>query len=237
MLTAGFVTGLAAECRVLGRALRGHAPDINARIACAGADAGRAAGEAERLLAQGAGALVSFGIAGGLDPALRPGDLVVPDYVLLPDGRSLATAAHWRRRLGAAAGPAGLAVTGGLLAGRDAMLCGTAEKRTLFQSAGARAVDMESHAVASVAAAAGVPFLVLRAVADPAGRAVPRAVVGSVMPDGRPSAGLVAWRLAFRPWEVPQVNRLRGDVRIALRALERVTQALGPALLEVEGGG
>jgi hypothetical protein len=89
---------------------------------------------------------------------------------------------------------------------------------------------MESHSVALAAQGAGVPLLVVRAVIDPADRALPKAVIGSIAPNGRARTGLVTARLMLRPWETLQVHRLRRDMATALGALRRLTEALGPAL-------
>ena len=95
----GFVTGLAIEASVLRRSTAGHDPQIADRITCAGADAARARRLAEDLLAAGARALVSYGVAGGLDPALGPGDVVLPETVVVPGGKALDADAPWRLRL------------------------------------------------------------------------------------------------------------------------------------------
>ena len=76
----------------------------------------------------------------------------------------------------------------------------------------------------------GVPLLVVRAVLDSAERALPRAVIGSIAPNGRARTALVMARLMLRPWETPQVQRLRRDMDAALAALRALTAALGPAL-------
>ncbi|HEY0425948.1 MAG TPA: hypothetical protein VGC82_21710, partial [Rhodopila sp.] len=68
----GFVTGLAAEARIASRF------GYPVRVGGTPAGAGVAASE---LIEQGATALVSFGLAGGLDPALRPGTVVVASIV------------------------------------------------------------------------------------------------------------------------------------------------------------
>jgi hopanoid-associated phosphorylase len=230
MVRAGFVTGLAVEAGVLRRHAASHDPDVALMIACAGADALRARRMAEDLLEAGAGALVSFGIAGGLDPALGPGDIVLPEAVVAPGGPAVVTDAAWRRRVLDLAAAKGLRPTGGKLAGSDQVVATVAGKRALYEATRAVAVDMESHAVALAAQTAGVPFLVIRAVIDPAHRALPNAVRGSIAPDGRARKGLVTARLFLRPWEAPQVNRLRQDTGAALRALGGLTRALGPAL-------
>jgi adenosylhomocysteine nucleosidase len=226
----GFVTGLAIEASVLRRGAAGHDPEIATRIVCAGADAARARRLAEDLLAAGACALVSYGVAGGLDPALEPGDVVLPEAVIAPGGAVLATDAAWRARLLEAASLEGLQLRGGGLAGSDQAVATVSAKRALFAASGAVAVDMESHSVALAARAAGVPLLVLRSVIDPAGRALPKAVIGSIAPNGRARTGLVTARLMLRPWETPQVHRLRRDMDAALGALRAITKALGPAL-------
>ncbi|MGD0108383.1 MAG: hypothetical protein ABSC06_30745, partial [Rhodopila sp.] len=66
----GFVVGLTAEARI---AKRFGYPVLAGGGRPEGADAA-----ANRLVKQGANALVSFGFAGGLDPALRAGAVVIP---------------------------------------------------------------------------------------------------------------------------------------------------------------
>ncbi len=226
----GFVTGLAIEASVLRRGAAGHDPEIAKRVACAGADAARARRLAEDLLAAGASALVSFGVAGGLDPALGPGDVVLPETIVAPGGAALATDAAWRAHLLEVASAKGLRPFGGGLVGSDQAVATVSAKRALFAASGAVAVDMESHSVALAAQAAGVPLLVVRAVLDSAERALPRAVIGSIAPNGRARTALVAARLMLRPWETPLVYRLRRDMDAALGALRALTAALGPAL-------
>ena len=207
----GFVTGLAVEADVLRRNL--DSGGDAALIACAGANAQRAGLESERLVEAGAVALVSYGIAGGLDPGLEPGTVVLADAVVPPGQQALPTHKSWREVLLAAAPGDDLAPVGGAIAGSDRAVSSVADKEDLQAATGAVAVDMESHAVAQVARDAGLPLLVIRAIADPAGRPLPKAVLGSIGEDGRPRSGLVALRLAYRPWEVPRVDRLRRDAR------------------------
>ncbi len=237
MTNTGFVVGLASEARVLTRALGAHDPEASRRVAVAGADEGQAGECAQRLLAEGAQALVSFGIAGGLDPALRPGDLVVPEAVRLPGGGLIATAPVWRGRWMALARDLGLHCAGGGLAGSPEPVLGIVEKRRLREQAAAAAVDMESHAVAVVASRAKVPFLAVRAISDPAGRALPPFVIGSIGADGRPRLGRLAIRLCFTPWRISGLLRVRKDAAAAHRSLRRLAGALGPAVLDASGGG
>ena len=69
--------------------------------------------------------------------------------------------------------------------GSERIVATAADKRALFEATGAQAVDMESHEVAAVAAAAGLPFLVIRALADPYDQVIPQVAREALRPDGR----------------------------------------------------
>lgn len=231
---AGIVTGIAAESRALARGLQQHhhlIDRLEQRLGCAGADAERARSIAQNLLDAGARGLVSFGIAGGLDPALQPGALVLAEEVALPGGGAVAVDSAWRAGVLARLQETDTRTVGGRLLGSARVIAAPRDKRDCFQVHGAAAVDMESHAVAGVAEQAGVPLLVVRAVADSAERALPGLVIGSIGPDGEPRGGLVASRLLLQPWTLPALLRLRGDARSALRTLSEVARIAGPALL------
>jgi hypothetical protein len=90
---------------------------------------------------------------------------------------------------------------------------------------------MESHAVAEVAHAAGRPFLVLRAIADPADQALPRTTTVALGPGGEVRLLAVARALLERPAELPALLRLGRQSRRALAALRRVVLLAGPALV------
>jgi adenosylhomocysteine nucleosidase len=209
----GVLTGLVMEARCL----RG----TGALVGCSGARAERGREEVVRLIEGGASGLVSFGLAGGLDPTLRPGALVLADAVALPDGRRMAVDAGWRARLAQALADA----RGGAVAGSRRLLNTPAEKRALRRRSGALAVDMESHIVAEAAAAAGLPFVVVRAIGDPAERALPPAALAFIHPGGGIRPGAVGGLLA-RPWELGGLIRLGLETRAALRALRRAAPLL-----------
>ncbi|SDD70575.1 Phosphorylase superfamily protein [Massilia sp. PDC64] len=182
------------------------------------------AGQARPGLARPASwaGIISFGCAGGLDPALASGDCVVATSVLTPEG-IIATDADWSRamldRL-PGAHPA-------LLAGVDAPLATPAAKAALWRDAGAAAVDMETHAAALAARRHGLPFAACRVVLDPAWRSVPAAALagldtGAVWP--------VLRSLAGAPWQIAAVCALARDAWVARRALLRARARLGVGL-------
>lgn len=228
MTRIAVVTGLAAEAKLI-KAAHARATRAAPPLACAGANAQRAQALAARLIAEGAEAVLSFGLCGGLDAALRPGALLLPEWIARAVGGPLATAAPLRTRLVERLHAGGLEINGGTLFGSDQPVATAAEKRTLFERTGARAVDMESHGVAAAAAAAGIPVLVVRVVADPAERTLPRAVLHAVGPDGRLRLMATLAAMYVRPWEGPALVRLAYEARLAFDTLERI--AADPELL------
>ena len=146
-----------------------------------------------------------------------------------PSGAAFATDDDLRARWRAAATSAGLSATGGALSASAGMLRTVQDKQALRRASGAVAVDMESHAVAAVADAASVPFAAVRAIADPAHRPLPRAVIGIIRPDGLPDVDRLILRLCARPWEIPTLFRLRRDADAALASLGRLVRGFGAA--------
>jgi hopanoid-associated phosphorylase len=178
----------------------------------------------EKLLAEGAEGLLSFGIAGGLDPALKSGDLVIGNGVQW-QGETVSADPAWANGLLTA-------IPGsrtGIIAAVSRIAATPDAKRSLYES-GASVVDMESGAMAEVAARAGKPFAVLRAVADPAQRGLPRSVFVGLAPDGSARPLAVMGALLRRPWELPGLIRVGLDTQAALSALRNAVQVVGPTL-------
>jgi adenosylhomocysteine nucleosidase len=140
----------------------------------------------------GCGGLIFSGVAGGLDPALKVGDLVVATEVIQHDYGAVVNGELEVYRAGTLPFPefrgdlalkadtaviagAGVALAdeervnfGTILTGDSYLGCGVTRER-LFSRFRAKAIDMESGAVAQVADAFGVPWLVIRALSDLAG--------------------------------------------------------------------
>ncbi len=217
----GIVTGLAAEAKLIEKAFARTRRGIPG-LACDGPGPERAGAAAARLARDGAVLLVSFGICGGLDPELRPGDLVLADTVLTGDGARHPTSAEQRPVLEARLSGLSLRIAAGALLCQDRPLAGAADKGARFAATGALAVDMESFGVARAAQAAGLPFLVVRAIADPAERSLPRAALKAIGPDGRLKLFSALAAMYLRPWESPALVRLAYETRLAFDTLEKV---------------
>ena len=224
MTRLGVITGLQREVRCLASL----ADSVS--IACAGADSERARVQTRSLLKQGCQAIVSFGIAGGLDPEVEPGTVVIAQEVLAPDGTRYSADPEWRDRVlsDLADHVAPSPVIGGAIAGSGRIIATAAEKRALLYRTGAVAVDMESHAVGEVASSRGVRFIVIRAVADSAERKVPESASHAIAEDGSERIAAVVGHLAVRPWELPSLIALARANARATQALRRVVLRLGP---------
>jgi adenosylhomocysteine nucleosidase len=184
----------------------------------------------EWLLADGVRALVSFGIAGALSPTLKCGALVLPAVVRSDDGAAHWVDRDWHARLAAAAAAKGIAVAVGGMLGSDAAVVTAAEKAALHGTTNALVVDMESVRVAVAASRARVPFVILRAIADPAARDLPPAARIPLRANGRADLAAVMASVAKQPGQVPALLRLAGETAAALWALGRAGRALAPIL-------
>jgi hopanoid-associated phosphorylase len=218
--TIGVVTGLRAEARCL----RG----LDVRVACSGGSAERAKSEAQRLVAEGIVGLVSFGLAGGLSPELRPGDLLLPEGVRSAGLASWSVDPPWRERVHARLTAGGLEPRSGALVGSERVVATASDKRAMFEATGARAVDMESHEVAAVATAAGLPFLVIRALADPYDQVIPQVAREALRPDGRVRIRATLGGLIRQPGEVMALLRLARQSARGLATLRRAAALSGP---------
>jgi hopanoid-associated phosphorylase len=190
-----------------------------------GGDAAALNAALEDALRGGVAGVVSFGLCGALDPALKVGDLVVGDAVGDADDWFEADA-DWTARIVAA--EPGAAV--GRLGRADQVVSSVAEKTELRRRTGALAVDLESYAVARLARWFGVPFAVVRAVSDAASRALPHAAQVGLGADGRPAIGAVLASLRANPWQIGALIRTALEAEDGFHALERARAALGPRL-------
>lgn len=202
-MSLGIVTGLTAEARIarpLGDTEAGGGTPFGAEIA------------AEKLVARGATALLSFGLAGGLDPALKPGDLLVPMAVI-----EHGIVAHTNEALSEKIG----GWVGGTLFAAERIVVDPQAKRRLRATSGACAVDTESGAVARVAARHDIPFAVLRAICDNANRTLPPAALIALDAKGAIGVGAVLGSVLRHPGQIAGIVGVGRDAATARRALIR----------------
>ncbi|HXO18567.1 MAG TPA: hypothetical protein VOA87_01450 [Thermoanaerobaculia bacterium] len=206
-----------------GRPLPGGGPRL-VRGRLAGVPVAVAAtGDGPRAAARGLSALLAalrpappaifvLGVAGGLSPGLAAGDLLAAERVLDGDGDAPPPDAAWlARALATGRAQRGTAVSA------DRILVGRREKEKLVRSLGtvsAAIVDLESAAYGRAAAAAGIPYLVLRAVLDRADEDLPLDFNRCRTAAGGVSDARVVGRALLRPRVLPALLDL--DRRLAL---------------------
>ena len=204
------VTGLVQEARI--------AAGPGMIVICSSSDPGQLRSLLATLDASTFRGVISFGVAGGLDPTLKSGDIVVATEVMAGDGRWLAgltlnddlvaRVALGRRRV----------VRGGL-AGVEQVIGARAHKAALWSETGAAAVDMESHIAAAYAAESGLPFAALRVISDPASRALPAIAMTAIKPNGDIDVRRVLRDVARNPMSLRALVSTGIDFNRALRSL------------------
>jgi adenosylhomocysteine nucleosidase len=223
----GIVAALATEARALSSSIGDRGVPFTLEdgtlLAVSGLGSVAAANSALALVNAGACALASFGLAGGLDPALVAGTIFLPTEIALTKGPTLQSARAWRERLAFALSER-RPVTQGRLLTSDEAIADVEAKAVAFRTTGAAAVDMESVAVAQIAATHGLPFLAVKVIVDTAQDALPKSVMAA-----SDSGQLQLWRLigalALAPRDVVGVIRLARRFRVAHRSLRAVAQS------------
>ena len=210
------VTCLAFEARI--------AAGGGVRVFCA-SDRDRLAARIEAAAAGGCCGIVSFGVAGGLNPLLMPGDLVIASSIVTDQGR-IRTDEAWATALLAAL-PGSVHAD---ISGIDVPVADAVGKRALRRAHRTAAVDTESHIAAAVAARRGVPFAAVRVVLDPAHRSLPPAALVPLRRDGSADVRAVFASVRRVPGQVPSLLRIVADVSFAWSTLARGRRRLGHAL-------
>lgn len=199
-----------------------------------GGDAARLEAALEARAAE-ASMILSCGIAGALDPALKVGDVVAysPNKPLpfrggvgggaVPASASLADSPHPNP----SPEEEGLAMAfpgaqSGPIIGQDHIAASVAEKAALHAQTGALAVDMETHIAARVAARHGLPFAAIRVISDTAHEALPPAAMVGMKPDGSMALGKVLASLARNPVQLPALIRTGRHAEVSFRVLGEV---------------
>jgi adenosylhomocysteine nucleosidase len=106
----------------------------------------------------------------------------------------------------------------------------TVAEKAALRATGAAAVDMESHIVARVAAAHGLPYAVFRIISDTAAQTLPPAARVPLNEDGSVDLPAVLLALAKNPAQLHALIRTARDANRALRTLLRRLDDLGPLL-------
>ena len=196
--------GLKREARIIDR------PGRDVSVVIGGGDAARLEAELTARAELLPELMLSCGIAGGLMPSLKPGDVVI-------DGDE-AVLALLQRAL-----PQAIV---GRISGSDAIIATAMAKRALSARDSAIAADMETHIVQRVARAKGLPFGAIRVISDGAGDDLPPAALVGMRPDGGMALGAVLGSLARHPAQLPALLRTGRQAGCAFKALDETFEAV-----------
>ncbi|MDE2463506.1 MAG: hypothetical protein KGO02_07330 [Alphaproteobacteria bacterium] len=186
-----------------------------------GSDNSALAGDLESALQQGASAVLSVGLCGGLEPGLRPGTVILATTIA--DGAThFACDRRWREAIHRK-----VLVVEGPLAGSDRILDQPKDKTALRAATGALAVDLESHIAARIAIRHALPVCALRVIADGAGHRLPPAVHVAMTAEGTLSLPRVLGSILRQPAQIGDLIATGRRANTAFSSLFRSLRLLG----------
>ncbi len=202
--------GLKREAKIIRR------PGRNVFVVAGGGQPARLEARLDDMAEMFPGIILSAGVAGAIDPALRAGDIVIHGHA--------GVVAHLRRAL-----PDAIV---GVVIGSDTIVSQPAPKAELARWTGAVAVDMESHVAQRVAKRRGLPFGVVRVVSDAANQGLPPAALVGMRSDGGVALGAILGSLARQPRQLPDLIRTGRDASRAFHRLSEAFDALYAACID-----
>ncbi|MEN6356250.1 MAG: hypothetical protein ABFD83_04110 [Armatimonadota bacterium] len=176
---------------------------------------------AENLIDSGAQWIISSGFAAALDPVAKVGDVVIADRIITTD--SDRTAYHSDAGLLSTLPPPGsntdFAIYQCNMVSVDRIIASPQQKRKLFLSTGAGALDMESYAAAAICSSRGVPFAAIRSISDSAFDSIPDFIITLTSIEN-------TWRrllyIAARPHTWQSICQMRRKTDLAAKNLADV---------------
>lgn len=197
----------------------------NIVIACSGAGPKNAHAAAELLLAQGANRLISWGCAAALRDSLDPGRLTLVGSIASANDERIDIRSPWLtacQTLLSSLSP----LTSGYLLESTSLVSTAQAKKNLQENTGASVLDMESFAIAKFAKAQHLPFLAIRAIADPADMDLPAAIAYSLNDEGDVVMPKLLGYLMRHPSELKGLIQLGLHFRAAQKTLQKVATSL-----------
>jgi adenosylhomocysteine nucleosidase len=182
------------------------------------------------LLENGAAALGCFGVSGGLNPRLKPGDVVFADAVLGEQHDDVSLV--WKKNGGhldetfKCLTAKDLPVQWGPIISVQKQVLDAAGKRALFHRTKALAVDMETAAVARAANESGLPFFAVRIICDPVNVSVPKALFRCVDEKGNPRFFYLLKRILQKPSFIIHLLSMKRNFDAALAGAAHVRHCL-----------
>jgi adenosylhomocysteine nucleosidase len=197
----------------------------NIVLAYSGAGADNARTASELLIAQGASRLISWGCAAALDETLNPGDLVLADTLIDAENSRIAIRSDWHCHVKKLLSTS-IKIQSGSLAESLTIVAAAKDKKHLHTKTGAVALDMETIAVAKAALQHDLPFLAIRAIADPVNMDLPKAINHSLNNEGDIMLGKLLLFIVLHPTELPGLIKLGLHFNSAKNTLKLIAKQL-----------
>ncbi len=197
-------------------------------VANSGAGSANAKAAAELLITNGATRLISWGCAAALSTALKPGSLTLADELIDAEGcraANFCVSSNWHSYAKNSLSTS-LVVHTGWLAESPGIVSSSKDKKQLQSITGAVVLDMESIAIAKVAGHYGLPFLAIRAIADPVNMDLPLAINYSLNNQGDIILGKLILFLVLHPAELPALIKLGLHFNAARKTLKSAAKHL-----------
>lgn len=230
MRQLGIVAALREEASLLTRqplALRQAVvlgDNVGLQVSGMGPENARAAGEV--LISLGATALLSWGTAAALDPALKSGTLMLSEQIISSDGQAFHVDKEWLDSVSRSLASS-VNVHHGTICESAVILDSPAAKAGLYAQNGCKAVDMESAALARLASERGVPFLSLRFIVDPFDMTLPASLMASLDTEGQVQTMRLLGQLILHPGDIVPLLKLGRAFGQAKKSMQSTIEKLG----------
>ncbi len=229
MKKIGIVAALPAEAACLyDKKLEVHSPveiqdGVYLCLSSIGYDAASQA--AEKLLDLNINALISWGVAGALDPTLESGDLIIANSIISGDKNNPTTAKWQKELLAFFSGKVQKALNADIYSSSE--VCATIEdKKILFGKTNTIAVDMESAAITDTAMKNNLDFVVIRSIADKNDMPIPEAVLKYTDSLGNPIILKFIGSCLSKPGQIRELLILARCYKKAIKTLNNIAEAL-----------
>ena len=224
----GLITALLPEARCLiGNRIQPEtlvAVDDYTTLMVCGIGAERAKRAAERMLDAGMEILISWGTAGALVNDIQPGDLIIPETIIANGGKIYQTAKYLRISIVHQLRDCPGNIFLGQLADSIYVLTNIAAKTSLHRHSGSLAVDMESAAIAEVAARHEVQYVAIRAITDSVEMALPDELMNFINAYGQVRFRKLFATLLAHPGHISHLLKLTAGFRAATKTLKWIGQ-------------
>ncbi len=173
------------------------------------------------LLAGDADHIISFGMAGAISPLLKPGDLLLPEKVLM-NGDTFDIHSPLREHLQEQALRDGMRVSTSPLLSVNRVLTSSPEKETLSRQTGGSAVDMETAIIIKQARGKKIPAFAVRIIIDPLELKIPELALKHTNEFGELRTPSLLMALLRAPDQIPALIQIARAHSRATKTMRRI---------------